>query len=50
MGWEQALEYLMSKSDATKFRDPEKGDVKGMAQFIDEKRFKPGLGAYDRDG
>ncbi|GGL79509.1 p-hydroxycinnamoyl CoA hydratase/lyase [Wenxinia marina] len=49
MGWEQALEYLMAKADATKFRDPEQGDVKGMAQFIDEKRYKPGLGAYDRD-
>ena len=49
MGWEQALEYLMAKSDATKFRDPERGDEKGMAQFIDEKRFRPGLETYDRN-
>jgi feruloyl-CoA hydratase/lyase len=50
MGWEQALEYLMSKADATKFRDPDRGDEKGMSQFIDEKRYRPGLEAYDRDG
>lgn len=50
MGWEQALEYLMSKADATSFRDREKGAAKGMSQFIDEKRYRPGLETYDREG
>jgi trans-feruloyl-CoA hydratase/vanillin synthase len=49
MSWESALDYLMSKSDATKFRDPEKGDQAGMRQFLDEKSYRPGLQTYSRD-
>ena len=49
MSWDTAAEYLASKSDQTKFRDPEKGDQKGMSQFLDEKSYRPGLGAYKRD-
>jgi trans-feruloyl-CoA hydratase/vanillin synthase len=48
MSWESSLELLMAKSDQTKFRDPEKGDQKGMSQFIDAKAYRPGLSAYDR--
>jgi trans-feruloyl-CoA hydratase/vanillin synthase len=48
MSWESSLELLMAKSDQTKFRDPEKGDRKGMSQFLDDKSYRPGLGAYDR--
>ncbi len=29
--------------------DKEKGRLKGLAQFLDEKSFRPGLGAYRRD-
>lgn len=50
MGWDQALEYLMAKADSTTFRDRSQGAAKGMSQFIDEKRYRPGLGAYDRSG
>ncbi|MDB5569282.1 MAG: P-hydroxycinnamoyl CoA hydratase/lyase [Hyphomicrobiales bacterium] len=46
--WDAAAEYLAAKSDQTKLRDPEQGDVKGMKQFLDEKSYRPGLGAYDR--
>ena len=49
MSWDMAAEYLASKIDATKFRDPEQGAVKGMSQFLDEKSYRPGLGAYKRD-
>lgn len=49
MGWEQAVDYLGAKSDQLQFVDPEKGRAKGMKQFLDEKTFKPGLGAYKRD-
>jgi len=50
MSWDAAAEYLATKSDQTKFRDPEKGDQKGMAQFLDEKSFRPGLEPYKRNG
>ncbi|MEW5424404.1 p-hydroxycinnamoyl CoA hydratase/lyase [Amorphus sp. 3PC139-8] len=48
MPWDSAMEYLMAKSDQTKYRDPEKGDQKGMSQFLDDKTYRPGLQAYDR--
>ncbi len=49
MTMDMAAEYLASKIDATKFRDPEQGAVKGMSQFLDDKSYRPGLGAYKRD-
>jgi len=48
MQWDMAAEYLHAKSDQAKYMDPEKGAAKGMSQFIDEKLYRPGLGAYDR--
>jgi len=48
MQWDMAAEYLHAKSDQAKYMDPEKGAAKGMSQFIDEKSYRPGLGAYDR--
>ncbi len=48
MSWESSLELLMAKSDQTKLRDPEKGDQKGMSQFLDAKTYRPGLSSYDR--
>jgi trans-feruloyl-CoA hydratase/vanillin synthase len=48
MPWDMAAEYLAAKSDQTKYRDPEKGAEQGMKQFLDEKSYRPGLGAYDR--
>lgn len=49
MSVDQAADYLNAKSDALKFRDPEKGRTEAMKQFIDEKTFKPGLGHYKRE-
>ncbi len=49
MSWDMAAEYLAAKIDASKLRDPEKGASKAMAQFLDEKSYRPGLGAYKRD-
>ncbi len=49
MSWDASAEYLASKNDQTAFRDPEKGASKGMKQFLDEKSYRPGLGAYRRD-
>jgi trans-feruloyl-CoA hydratase/vanillin synthase len=49
MSWDCAAEYLSAKSDQTKYRDPERGADAGMSQFLDEKSYRPGLGAYRRD-
>ena len=48
MTWEQAADYLGAKSDQLQFIDPERGRVQGMKQFLDEKSYRPGLGAYQR--
>ena len=44
----QAADYLNAKSDALRFRDPEKGRAEATRQFLDEKSFRPGLGEYRR--
>lgn len=49
MSWDDAEDYLFAKMDQLRFLDPEKGRDKGMAQFLDEKSYRPGLGAYRRD-
>jgi len=49
MSWEQAAEYLSAKSDQMQFVDAEGGRAKGMRQFLEEKSYRPGLGAYRRD-
>jgi trans-feruloyl-CoA hydratase/vanillin synthase len=48
MSWDDAGDYLLAKSDQMIFSDPEKGRAKGMSQFLDEKSYRPGLGAYRR--
>jgi feruloyl-CoA hydratase/lyase len=49
MAWELSDEYLQAKQGQVRFLDPEGGRGKGMAQFLDEKSFRPGLGGYRRD-
>jgi trans-feruloyl-CoA hydratase/vanillin synthase len=49
MSWDQAAEYLAAKADQAEFRDPEDGRNKGLSQFVDEKTYRPGLGAYRRE-
>jgi trans-feruloyl-CoA hydratase/vanillin synthase len=49
MPWDVSDDYLSSKYEQTLVQDPEKGQSKGRHQFIEEKSFKPGLGAYRRD-
>jgi trans-feruloyl-CoA hydratase/vanillin synthase len=48
MSWETAAEYLTAKSDQTVLMDPERGRDQGMKQFLDDKTYRPGLGAYKR--
>ena len=49
MNWDTANEYLMAKHFQTNSTDPERGAQKGMSQFLDEKSYRPGLGAYRRE-
>jgi feruloyl-CoA hydratase/lyase len=44
----QADDYLKAKSDALRYRDPERGREEALKQFVDEKVYRPGLGHYDR--
>lgn len=49
MDYWQAEDYLAAKSMAVRFSDPTGGRDKGISQFVDDKRYRPGLGAYSQD-
>lgn len=46
LSWDEAEDYLYAKLDAATGHDPEQGKQQGLSQFLDEKSFRPGLGAY----
>lgn len=48
MSLEVAADYLTAKNDQLTLIDPDKGRQKGIAQFIDDKSYRPGLGEYKR--
>ena len=48
MDWDQAEDYLYAKLEQSQFLDAERGREQGLEQFLDEKRIKPGLQAYER--
>ena len=48
MTYDNAEEYLVRMQEAANFHDGSEGRKEGIRQFIDEKSYKPGLGAYDR--
>jgi len=47
MTYDDALDYAVRMQEAANFMDRTEGRKEGIRQFIDEKSFKPGLGAYD---
>jgi trans-feruloyl-CoA hydratase/vanillin synthase len=49
MSWEDAADYLAAKMDQVSFVDKDNGRAQGMKQFLDDKSFKPGLGAYKKN-
>ena len=49
MSWEQASEYLLAKIDQMQSVDPERGRAQAMKQFLEDKTYRPGLGAYQRE-
>src|SRR5215468_4375553 len=44
----QAADYLSAKSQALRFVDKEDSRTQGMKQFLDEKTYRPGFGAFKR--
>ncbi|QIK77795.1 p-hydroxycinnamoyl CoA hydratase/lyase [Sphingomonas piscis] len=48
MTYENAEDYLVRAQEAANSFDND-GRKEGIRQFIDEKTYKPGLGAYDKD-
>ena len=48
MPWDQAEDYLYAKLEQSQFLDATAGRRAGLTQFLDDKSFRPGLGAYDR--
>lgn len=47
MTYDEAEDYLVRVQEAANFHDKTEGRKEGIRQFIDEKSYKPGLGAYD---
>jgi trans-feruloyl-CoA hydratase/vanillin synthase len=47
MTYENAEDYLIRAQEAANFYDND-GRKEGIKQFIDDKSYKPGLGAYDK--
>ena len=45
---EMAYEYSYAKSDQLRMRDTEQTRARGMAEFLDEKSYRPGLGPVKR--
>jgi trans-feruloyl-CoA hydratase/vanillin synthase len=48
MDYAQAEDYMTAKGAALRATDPEKGREAGTKQFLDDKTFRPGFGAYKR--
>jgi len=48
MTYDNAEDYLIRAQEALNFHDTSDGRHQGMAQFLDEKSYKPGLGEYDK--
>lgn len=49
MTYDNAEDFLVRAQEAANFHDSTQGRKEGIRQFIDEKSYKPGLGAYDKD-
>ncbi|MCU4186743.1 p-hydroxycinnamoyl CoA hydratase/lyase [Acidiferrimicrobium sp. IK] len=49
MSWDEAEDYLYAKLDQAVLGDTEGGKQQGLSQFLDQKSYRPGLGAYTRE-
>ncbi len=46
MPWDQSDDYIYAKLEQMLLLDPTRGRDEGLKQFLDDKTYKPGLGAY----
>jgi trans-feruloyl-CoA hydratase/vanillin synthase len=49
MPWEAADDYIYAKLEQMLLLDKSGGRNEGLRQFLDDKSYRPGLGAYKRD-
>ena len=47
MTYDASEDYLVVRQESLNYLDKSEGRKQGIKQFIDDKTFKPGLGAYD---
>ena len=50
LDWDTSEAMLGAMAASAAASDPERGRKQGMAQFLDEKSYRPGLGGYRREG
>ena len=50
MDWDTAAQFIGAKGAQLRLMDPERIRERAMDSFLDKKAFRPGLGAFDRDG
>ena len=48
MSIEESYEYIMAKQEQLRFRDTENTRHRGMQDFLDDKKYRPGLTAVGR--
>ena len=48
MSYDEACDYLRAKNAELISSDPERSRNRGIEQFLDEKKFRPGLGPQPR--
>jgi trans-feruloyl-CoA hydratase/vanillin synthase len=49
LDWDTSEAMLGAMAASAASQDPERGRKRGMAQFLDEKSYRPGLEGYRRD-
>ena len=50
MDWDTSAQFIGAKGAQLRLMDPEGIRERAMASFLDRKEFRPGLGAFDREG
>jgi trans-feruloyl-CoA hydratase/vanillin synthase len=48
MTFDEAEDYLVVRQESLNFLDKSEGRKEGIKQFIDDKTYRPGLGAYKK--
>jgi trans-feruloyl-CoA hydratase/vanillin synthase len=48
MPWDQADDYIYAKLEQMLFLDKTSGRDSGLKQFLEDRTYKPGLGAYKK--